>query len=34
LQRHAVDEFFLRYAEEHDHLQYEENKTQEEALAA
>ncbi len=34
LQRQAVDEFFLRYAEEHDHLQYEDNKTTEEALAA
>ncbi|WP_295004292.1 tRNA dihydrouridine synthase DusB [uncultured Dechloromonas sp.] len=34
LQHQAVNEFFLRYAEEHDHLQYEENKTQEEALAA
>ncbi|KAB2927885.1 MAG: tRNA dihydrouridine synthase DusB [Dechloromonas sp.] len=34
LQRQAVDEFFLRYAEEHEHLQYEENKTHEEALAA
>ena len=33
-QHQAVNEFFLRYAEEHDHLQYEENKTQEEALAA
>ncbi len=34
LQREAVNEFFLRYAEAHDHLQYEESKTQEEALAA
>ena len=34
LQRQAVDAFFLRYAEAHDHLHYEENKTQEEALAA
>jgi len=34
LQHQAVNEFFLRYAEEHEHLQYEENKTQEEALAA
>ena len=33
-QRGAVDDFFLRYAEEHEHLQYEDNKTQEEALAA
>ncbi len=34
LQHAAVNDFFLRYAEEHQHLQYEENKTQEEALAA
>ena len=34
LQHQAVNEFFLRYAEEHEHLQYEDNKTQEEALAA
>ncbi len=34
LQRQAVHEFFLRYAEEHEHLQYEEHKTSEEALAA
>ncbi len=33
-QREAVDQFFQQYAEEHDHLQYEENKTLEEALAA
>ena len=33
-QRTAVDSFFLRYAEEHAHLQYEDNKTPEEALAA
>ncbi|MEN3373087.1 tRNA dihydrouridine synthase DusB [Dechloromonas sp. ZS-1] len=33
-QRTAVDSFFLRYAEEHAHLQYEDNKTAEEALAA
>ncbi|MBS4018896.1 MAG: tRNA dihydrouridine synthase DusB [Dechloromonas sp.] len=33
-QREAVDLFFQQYAEEHDHLQYEENKTLEEALAA
>ena len=33
-QREAVDQFFQQYAAEHDHLQYEENKTLEEALAA
>ena len=33
-QREAVDQFFQQYAEEHDHLQYEESKTLEEALAA
>ena len=33
-QRSAVDEFFQRYAEEHQHLQYEEHKISEEALAA
>ena len=33
-QRTAVDEFFLRYGAEHEHLQYEENKISEEALAA
>ena len=33
-QRQAVDEFFLRYAQEHEHLQYEDNKITEEALAA
>src|SRR5574344_1815684 len=33
-QREAVDLFFQQYAAEHDHLQYEENKTLEEALAA
>ncbi len=33
-QRSAVDEFFLGYAAEHEHLQYEENKISEEALAA
>ena len=34
LQRQAVDEFFQRYAEEHEHLQYEETRTSEEAMAA
>ena len=35
LQRGAVDDFFLRYAEEHEHLQYEEHKQNpEEGLAA
>ena len=33
LQRDAVNEFFLRYAAEHEHLQYEDNKNSEEALA-
>ena len=33
-QREAVDLFFQQYAAEHDHLQYEESKTLEEALAA
>ena len=33
-QREAVDQFFQQYAAEHDHLQYEESKTLEEALAA
>ncbi len=34
LQRAAVDEFFQRYTEEHEHLHYEDHKTSEEALAA
>ena len=33
-QREAVDQFFQQYTAEHDHLQYEESKTLEEALAA